>query len=90
MLSFLGYPSERANVPTLGANPKLLEAVRLSSWDLVSKPLDVVSQKYFGLVGRSPNPFARDFEHFGSQTDAERPVKNHRLSEGLKARLSVL
>ena len=34
--------------------------------------------------------FASDIEHFGSQTDAERRVKNHRLSEGLKARVSVI
>ena len=27
---------------------------------------------------------------FVSQTDAERRVKNHRLSEGLKARVSVI
>jgi hypothetical protein len=33
--------------------------------------------------------FASDIEHFGSQTDAERRVKNHRLFEGLKARVSV-
>ena len=34
--------------------------------------------------------FQSDIEHFGSQTDAERRVKNHRLSEGLKARVSVI
>jgi hypothetical protein len=34
--------------------------------------------------------FASDIEHFGSQTDAERRVKNHRLSEGLTARVSVI
>jgi hypothetical protein len=34
--------------------------------------------------------FASDIEHFGSQADAERRVKNHRLSEGLTARVSVI
>jgi hypothetical protein len=34
--------------------------------------------------------FASDIEHFGSQADAEGCVKNHRLSEGRKARVSVI
>jgi len=34
--------------------------------------------------------FVSDIEHFVSQTDAEGCVKNHRLSEGLKARVSVI
>ena len=34
--------------------------------------------------------FASDIEHFGRQTDAEWRVKNHRLSEGLRARVSVI
>jgi hypothetical protein len=34
--------------------------------------------------------FAMDIERFGSQTDAKGCVKNHRLSEGLKARVSVI
>jgi hypothetical protein len=34
--------------------------------------------------------FVSDIEHFGSQTVAERRVKNHRLYEGLRARVSVI
>jgi hypothetical protein len=38
----------------------------------------------------SKSLFQSDIEHFGSQTDAEGCVKNRRLSEGLRARVSVI
>jgi hypothetical protein len=34
--------------------------------------------------------FPSDIEYFGSQTDAEWRVKNHRLPEGLKVRVVVI
>jgi hypothetical protein len=42
----------------------------------------VVSQKTLHYSDAVQSFFASDIEHFGSQTDAERRVKNHRLSEG--------
>ena len=50
----------------------------------------VVFQEYIPQFEICPRPFASDIEHFGSQTPGKRSVKNHKLFEGLKARVFVI